>query len=417
MKNLNENELFERLRCPWKDQKITHEQITSPDYEVWGRAREWEYHQAVCLFSGMVPLSKPYFDILISNRSPLDIVHWLAYYPFKSQDQTRIVNIDHILQTLIPNTKQMIQPQILLAQCKSHVRMEQSIPVALTTVIEQFGAHPSLNLPNVFKSLELNPSTFINSSKLKKNQEKIRLATPSQNNFPSPPPLPPKPVEPPLSVGKRLFPLKISERWKEADGFSFNEAILLHYDIDPEGIYQSHLPGEPLNEQEKEFIEYLNRHFYGDRQLLISHIDEKKITDLLQRSIHLANLKISHHGILSKTDVIEWMKSKNLSFPIQELKNQKISTPGQEEDIKRTILDYDMARFRPEQHGRLLCRITAASLWKADKKLSLPAIQKHPLFKKTVSIAQEIMGKTDAIDPKTIEDWIRDLNPNYNPKK
>ena len=85
MKNLNEDELFERLNRRWEDREITHTEIISPDYEAWGRAHEWEYYQTVCLLAGMVPLSKTYFDILVSDRSALDFVHWIMFYPFQAQ--------------------------------------------------------------------------------------------------------------------------------------------------------------------------------------------------------------------------------------------------------------------------------------------------------------------------------------------
>ncbi|HAB98721.1 MAG TPA: hypothetical protein DCE71_02740 [Parachlamydiales bacterium] len=417
MKSLNEDELFERLNRRWEDHKVTHAEIISPDYEAWGRAREWEYHQAVCLLAGMTPLSKPYFDILISDRSPFDFIHWITYYPFKPQDQNRLINIDRLIKTLIPNTKLPIQPKTLLAQCKSHIGIAQSIPEPLITVIEQFGRHPSLNLPNVFRSLELNPSVFINLSKIKENKEKPRLFAPTETPHPPTPPVPPKPTESPLLLSKRLYPLQRAERWIEADGLSLNEIILLYYGIDPEGIYQSHLPGEPIEEQAKEFIEYLNRYFYGDRQLLISQIDEKKIVDLIRRSIHVGNLKISNQGIFSSTEIVTWMQSKNLPFPIPEPGNRKASPPGSEDNLKQAILAYDMERLRPQQQGKLLCRIVASSLWKSDKSLKLPNILKHPRFKKAVLLAQEIMNKTDSIEPKTLEDWVRDINPNYNPKK
>lgn len=365
----------------------------------------------------MVPLSKQYFGILVSNHSPFDLVHWIRYYPLSPQDHNRLINIDCLLKALIPNTKQTIQPQKLLAQCKTHAIIAPNIPELLVVVVEQLGPHLSLNLPSVFNSLELNPDIFINLAKIKKNKEKVQVAALPEDKHSLPLPIPSKPTETPLSFSKRLYPLKHPERWKGADGLSLNEIVLLHYGIDPEGIYQLHLPGESIDERAKELDEYLNRHFHGDRQWLISQIDEKKVVDLLRRSILVGNIKVSDQGIFSMTDIVEWMRSKNLSFPIQGAKDHETTQPDLELDLKQTILAYDMGRFRPEQQARLICRIVATSIWKTDQKLNLQKMQKHPLFKQAASMAQEIMHKSDAIEPKTVEDWIRDLNPSYNPKK
>ena len=231
--------------------------------------------------------------------------------------------------------------------------------------------------------------------------------------------------EPPLSIARRLFGLTNEALlyWQKVDMLSLFEVMLLFYGVIPERILNCPL-GKVIDDQHREFLSYLRIHFPQTEYTnpiphFVRWLDEEELQNLLERSFpQLDSFDFtSRERNLPTSSIIQWMKSKNLSFPIKEPENQKMSTPGQEEDIKRTILDYDMARFRPEQHGRLLCRITAASLWKADKTLGLPAVQKQPLFKKAVSMAQEIMNKTDSMDPKTIEDWIRDLNPNYSPKK
>lgn len=415
MKNLNEDELMERLCSHRKNHKITHADITSPDYEVWGRAREWKYHQAVCLLSGMTPLSKPYFDILIANRSPLDIIHWFSYYPLTPQDQIRLINIDRLVKPLLPDTKQTIQPRAFLIECQSLSALAPNIPKGLLAIVEQFGPHPSLNLPNIFDSSELNPDVFINSAKM--NERKARPLAFKATADPIPPPLPPKPKESPLLICKRLFPLELSKRWEGADGFSLHEALLLHYGIDPDKLHQVRAPRELLNKSEQEFTEYLSRHFYGNREWLISSIDENKIIDLLRRAIHLGNLTISDLGIVSTPDIVSWMESKKLSFPIQKAISPKEDQPTSEESLKQLFLTYDLKRFRPEQLAKLLCRIIAADVWKEKKILKLPSIRKHIRFKQAIGMAKKILKKTDEISDKTIDDWIRDLSPTYKPKK
>jgi hypothetical protein len=288
VKNLNENELLNRLSYRWE--KITHAKITSPDYEVWGRAREWEYHQAACLLSGMTPLAKAYFDILISHQSPLDNVHWIAYYPLTPQDRTRLINIDRLLKTLIPNTKQTLRPQALLAQCKAHANITHAIPAALVAVVEQLSPHLSLNLPHVLTQLELNPSILIDIAKYKKNRESDRFTTPTEPVTPSSPLITQKPTETALEICKRLYPLQLSERWEQADGFSLHEVILLYYGIDPEAGYPKHLPGQLISEEDKEFIDYFNCHCFGDHHFLLTQIDEKQIGALLRLSIQAGNL-------------------------------------------------------------------------------------------------------------------------------
>ncbi len=78
MKDLNETEILERLLPRRENFKVTHEEVINPNYEIWGRARESHYHQGVCLFAGLAPVSKPYFDLIINENSPLDLINWLV---------------------------------------------------------------------------------------------------------------------------------------------------------------------------------------------------------------------------------------------------------------------------------------------------------------------------------------------------
>ena len=412
MKNLNEDEIFSRLSPRWEDLKITPKMISNPEYEVWGRAREWEHHQAVCLLAGMIPLSKPYFDILISDPSALDFVDWFMYYPFTPQEQNRLINIDSLLKTLSPNTKVRIQPQTLLAQCKSHISIAQSIPESLITVIEQFGPHPSLNLPNVFTSLDLNPRVFINLKKHEENQKKTQIVIPNTGISARVSP-PPKPSESPLAIAKRFFPLKHKEKWDKADAFSVSEIVLLHYEIDPDAIAQQHFSGEVENENSREFTDYLNRYFYGKRQLFIQDLDEEKVFDLLCRSFYSKSLQILDQHVISRTEILEWMRCKNLSFPIQPPTSQKpLAEPS-----KESLLNYDLKRLDKDQRAKLIVRNVAVAAWKENPSLTLQKCTKSPLVKDAIKLANQVGKKSKGYSDKVIADWIRDLNPNYKPQK
>lgn len=417
MKNLEEAELFERLQRRLSDRKITHEEISSPDYEVWGRAREWDLHQAVCLLSGLAPLFKPYFEQLISDQSFIHLINWLSYYPFTPQDRNRLINIHNLLKKISPSLSTILEPKTVIDQCKSHPSIASSLPKKLIEVIEQFGPHPSLNLPNNFRQLEINPAVFINLKKFKENAKKPKTLS-SVESPPSLPPTPPPPPEPPLKFCMKLYPFEPSVRWQEADGFSFHEIVLLHYNLNPEGICQSTSFKDPENETAKQFVEYFNSFFYSDFQLLLAQIDEENIGALLHRALQAGSLEASEQGIFSKEKVVEWMHAKKLNFPIQDPETSKatVSLKPNEND-KQIVLSYDVKKLRPEQQAKMLCRTVAAYLWKVKKQFKIQEILKHALFKKIIPIIQEIMTKSSPIEPKTIEDWIRDLNPKYKPQK
>ena len=176
MKNLNEEEILTRLHAKRDGFKVTPEEVANPDYEVWGRAREWEYHQAVCLLAGLTPLSKPYFELLIKDCSDLELIHWIAYYPTQGMDRTRLQNLNHLLENfpqLLPAKKdgQTIQPRELVTLCKTHQSIAPSLPVKLIEVVDNFGPHLSINLPNVFSSLELNPLALINLKSIEERRK------------------------------------------------------------------------------------------------------------------------------------------------------------------------------------------------------------------------------------------------------
>lgn len=231
--------------------------------------------------------------------------------------------------------------------------------------------------------------------------------------------------ESPLSIARRLFGLtnEALQYWQKVDTLSLCEVMLLFYGVIPERVLNCPL-GKIIDEPHREFLSYLRIHFPQTEYTnpiphFVRWLDEEELQNLLERSFpQLDPFDFnSRERNLTTLDIIQWMKSKNLPFPIPEPGNLKASPPGSEDNLKQAILAYDMQRLRPEQQGKLLCRIVASSLWKADKMRKLPNILKHPRFKKAVLLAQEIMNKTDSIEPKTLEDWVRDINPNYNPKK
>ena len=64
-----------------------------------------------------------------------------------------------------------IKPKELLDFCKNHSEMASFLPLKLIEVINNFGPHPSLNLPSSFSSLEIDPSTLRNLKKFKERQK------------------------------------------------------------------------------------------------------------------------------------------------------------------------------------------------------------------------------------------------------
>lgn len=423
MKNLNEKELLKRLHAPRKCSRISYKEIENPDYEVWGRARYWSYQQAVCLLAGLAPIAKPYFDLLTSDRPAIHLVEHFEYYPIQSTDRNRLKNIDQLLGDIplaaqSKNTNTALCPKDLLAICKIHPLLAPHLPSRLLGIVDAYGAHPSLDLPNDFSALEINPCALASFKKMQERKKLPRaLGTVVKGDLVKSLPVPPPPSEPPLAIAKRLFPLINVSKWEKSDVLSVSETILLYYKIDPDRFYQPYVDREPIDPALREFFDYLNSFFLGDRDRFISQLDESKIEDLLLRAINAKFLKIIHGGTLLTGSVVDWIRSKNLPFPIERQKKLEEPQSILQDNLKQIMLAYDMGHLRPEQQGKLLCRIVATSLWKGDKNLSLPKILKHPLLKEAVSLSQKIMKKTDQIEPKTVEDWIRDINPNYNRKK
>lgn len=419
MNDLSEEEILKRLLAKRENFKVTHEEVIHPDYEMWGRAREWHYHQGVCLLASLAPVSKPYFDLLINEKSFLDLVNWYMYYPTEITDRNRLKNIDRFLEQISQTSTAKkhggtISPNSLIAICKGHSNIVHFLPIDLIEVIDKLGPHPSLNLPSTFCSLEINPTIFENLKKIEQNKNKPQsLSLVKEDSPPQTLPTPPVPSESPLSIAKRLFPLNKPGRWQQADALSLNETILLHYGIDPEQIYETHQPGESVEKPLQEFLDYLNRFFFGDRQWFLSQLDENKVIDLLRRSIHAGFIKLSDQGTFLKAEIVEWMASKQLSFPL----HANSSDSSENETSKEDLLNYDLKRLTGDQLAKLMSRVAAAAIWKQPDRRNLQQMRRLPQFKKALALAQEIAKKNDEFDEKTVEDWIRNLNPNYKPKK
>ncbi|MBF8262442.1 MAG: hypothetical protein HW387_107 [Parachlamydiales bacterium] len=431
MKDLSEEEILKRLLAKRENFKVTHEEVINPDYETWGRAREWHYHQGVCLFAGLAPVSKPYFDIIINEKSPFDLINWFVYYPTEITDRNRLKNIHRILQQ-IPQLSQAkkqghtIPPKVLTDLCKSFLDVLQ-LPPNLIEVIHRFGPHDSLNLPSTFCPLEIDPSALENLKKFKERKNMpLPFSSIVKEEPPSPSPVPPVPFEEPLSIAKRLFPFKSAGRWEKADTLSFDETILLHYGIEPVEILSQPLDPLPYHSQSeimKEFVEYLNRYFLGNMPHFIQKLDETGIITLIERAVQAGNLRaFKSHGYpaminsFMRNEIALWMEVKKLTFPIRSVSDSK-TTEKKGEISKEDILDYDLKRMDKDQLAKLMTRSAAAVIWK-DPQLRTPQqVRKLPHFKKALAFVQEIIGKKEPFDEKTVEDWIRNLNPNYKPKK
>ena len=81
------------------------------------------------------------------------------------------------------------------------------------------------------------------------------------------------------------------------------------------------------------------------------------------------------------------------------------------------LTEADLKRLDKDQLAKLMARIAAASIWKESPSYGLQKICKSPLFKDAIKLTNQIGKKDNGYENKTIDDWIRDLNPSYTPKK
>jgi hypothetical protein len=175
MKNLPEQEILSRLYTEKQECRISRKDLTEPDYEVWGRARIWLYHQAVCLVAGFTPIEQSAFDFYVIHKKcsihtfgNFDIDDSTDYtsYSLKQNDLEKLIKTEQLLRNLfklsLPTNDDLmtvfIVPAFLLERCKNSQEMSSLFPEKLANIIAIFGAHPSRNLPDQFSCLELNAS-------------------------------------------------------------------------------------------------------------------------------------------------------------------------------------------------------------------------------------------------------------------
>jgi len=351
---------------------------------------------------------------LLKEQSGLGIVNCYRYYPIQPTDLTRLRNVDLLLESIpklaeIKTNNRSIQPKELLSLCsqKHHALLASFLSGKLITTIEQVGPHQSLNLPNTFCALEINPIEIENIKKFSdhKNNPLALSSVVQEPRTPTLPPLPPIPEEPPLKLAKRLFPLKKLDLWNKADLLSITEVILLHYDIDPEICRVN--PGEKIEDLvELELIDYLNRYFYSDIQYFLNQLDEDHLGELLERSLQAKTIHIVQGNKFSTTAITEWMQSKNLSFP---LLGNKTNTSSAE--VKTNI---NFQSLSLQDKFKLTLRVTASAICDKDKKIPLKQLVRHPLIQSTCQLWENSFGCKYQIG--TYEDWIRDIRPNYTPR-
>ena len=418
MKNLSEEEILQCLQARREKFEVTYEEVTNPPYEVWGRAREWRYNHSVCLLAGVVPISKSHFDLLLSEQSLLAMINTHLYYPIEAKDLNRLKNIDRLLQGFpsfleAKKSDMTIQPKELIAFCKNHPDIAPSLPPKLIEVIESFGPHPSLSLPSIFSCLELNPTAFENMKKIKQNEKKPVAfnSIVKENTLSQIPPIPPTPSESPLAIGKRLFPLKDTEHWRKMDVISATEILLLHYGIDP-FICRVHPSEAQEDAHSKELANYLNQYFYGDREWFLNALDKNGLWNLLQRSLDANTLKTVRGNKFSTTDIIKWMQTKSLSFPLAEEKEEKTNIA----DTVESICNTNFSAWTTAQLLKLIARIVTTIICKKTKNLSLKELVNHQASTALRKFWMELNESKDCAD-RTYEDYIRDINPKYRPQK
>jgi hypothetical protein len=418
MKNLSEEEILQCLHARREKFEVTYEEVTNPPYEVWGRAREWPYNHGICLLAGLVPISKPHLDLLLTKQSPLALINVYLYYPIEAKDLNRIQNIDRLLEKF-PSVLQAkmnnrtMQPRELLALCKNHPDIASFLPPELIEVVDSFGSHPSINLPNTFSDLELNPTAFANMKKIKE-REKTPVAFNSIVNEhipPRTPPIPPVPTEAPLAIAKRLFPLENTEYWRKVDVISATEILLLHYGIDP-SICRVH-PSEAVEDTHpKELADYLNQYFYGDQQWFLNELDKNGLWTLLQRGIDAGAIQPIRGNKFAAVDIIKWMQTKSLSFPLAEEEQEKANAA----DTVESICNTNFNSCTPAQLLKLMARIVTTIICKKNKNLSLKELVNHKSSTALRKLWMELNEGKDCAD-RTYEDYIRDINPRYRPQK
>ena len=158
MKNLTEAELIERIQKQPKNEAPSYEEITHPDFEVWGRARGWNDAQAACLMAGLTPMSEPAFRRLFQKNAPLPLEALFPYYPISQTDLERMKNMSKVIihsKLLVKvQSEYAVNPQALIAFCLKYPDLIRQIPQQLVEAVS-IGPHLSLYLPDNFDCLDI----------------------------------------------------------------------------------------------------------------------------------------------------------------------------------------------------------------------------------------------------------------------
>jgi hypothetical protein len=78
---MDDKEVEQRYYSTKKNNRaLTYEEIKDPNYDYWGRARYWYFHQALCLLAGLIPVDKRAFSCFVNSTSHLHYLMLLRYY-------------------------------------------------------------------------------------------------------------------------------------------------------------------------------------------------------------------------------------------------------------------------------------------------------------------------------------------------
>lgn len=167
------------------------------------------------------------------------------------------------------------------------------------------------------------------------------------------------------------------------------------------------------------YLELIDRITQRRDKLIADHgailQNEKPITRAYFESIHV-----------NQTDLARWAMKESLPFPefwfsVDERKEfEQPSQPDHDQDLallitkpnRLTEIDIDnfWQRLADKQRHRVLCRAVAEELWRKDKTLTIADIVKNPVI-------QGYCGGAYYTDPKTLRNWVSDLDPRLPEEK
>ncbi len=186
------------------------------------------------------------------------------------------------------------------------------------------------------------------------------------------------------------------------------EILLLHYQVNP--LICRVNPAEISEDvPSKELCQYLHRFFHGDQQWFLNQLDQDNLFTLLQRSVDGKVIQTVRDSKFATVDIIKWMQSKNLSFPLMEEKQPSAAISIDE------ILNTDFRSWTPDQQLRLMARITTTAIC-GKEDLPLKGIVHHKASAALRKMWAELHGREECAN-RTYEDYIRNIHPNYKPRK